>query len=758
MCFSGLFGAGILLTYTFNIHLYFLLLSATVTIIFVLLAHLYDVNRNLKNAVLIFCVLILGGLWFGINELAIDPLVKQEGKTVRLQGIVTEADFKEDLCNIIVKNKNGKMLVKYYGDCEYIKNCKGKSVNVSGVVELPQKQRNPRCFDYSLYLKSCGIQTIIRAESIRLVDGKEIPYLKITGYIRNAFSERIASYTDDLSQGLITAILFGDKTMMDEDVYADFQKNGTAHVLAVSGLHTGIIYAFFVFLWKWKKGSVFYFAVSVMLLFYMSLADFSPSVVRASCMIFLHLAAGLLRCRYDLLTAAGVTFTMMLMWNPYQLFNAGFQLSFLAVASLAVIIPFVKRYYQGIFLSAIAIQAGMVPYTAFVFNYISIGSVLANIPIIFIAGIMLPVGICALVSMLLPGDFFGFLIKMMEICAEVMIIINDFFYVSGKTSFDVISPPVWILIVYYGILFTILSESGQLMLIRRQIKKIIITVMLICMAAVISIPVMADPFDDAGIIFVDVGQGDCIHIKTDSGKNYLIDGGGDADYDVGMKTLKPYLLKNGVSKVDAAFVTHLHEDHYGGIKSLSAEGMVDMVGVYEANRQMEEDLKKELRSDVIYLHRGYRIDLDDNVSIEVIAPEPGSEKDYKKMLEDEEDENKSSLILKVKYKGISLLVTGDIDEEGETELIRKYRSELPCDIMKVPHHGSKYSSSEMFIQKTEPALAVFQVGRNNYGHPSSEVIDRYKEWNCETVRNDKNGAIGLIINEDRTFKVIKMFN
>ena len=90
------------------------------------------------------------------------------------------------------------------------------------------------------------------------------------------------------------------------------------------------------------------------------------------------------------------------------------------------------------------------------------------------------------------------------------------------------------------------------------------------------------------------------------------------------------------------------------------------------------------------------------------------------------------------------------------ELIKNYESELPCDIIKVPHHGSKYSSSEAFIEKVSPALAVFQVGRNNYGHPSNEVIDRYREKNCEITRNDINGAIGLIVNEDKSLKVINM--
>lgn len=752
VCFSGAFGLGILLMFLLNISMPLIILSATAAMIFAVCSFLYNFKQWIKSCALLLSVMLLGGFWIGVNGMKTDPLTYQEGKPVRIQGLVTEADFKEDSCSITIRTDQGKTLVKYYGDSDRLKSCKGRSVEVYGTVELPQQRRNPGCFDYRLYLKSCGIQTLIKANTVKIIQGKEVPYLKWTGRVRNDFKERMEKSVDESGQGLIMAILFGDKTLLDEDTYSDFQKNGTAHILAVSGLHTGIIYAFFVFLWKWKKGSLFYIVISAVMLFYVSLSDFSPSVVRAACMIFIHLAAELFRCRYDLLTAAGLTFTAMLIYNPFQLFNTGFQLSFLAIVSLAVIIPFVKRYYQGVFLSAIAIQAGMVPYTAFVFNYISIGSVLANIPVIFIAGIMLPVGLCALVSMTVPGELFGLLIKMMEICGDVLIAVNDFFYLSGKTSFDVVSPPVWLLILYYGMLFFMLSETGQLMLVRRQYRKIASAAAAICISAMISVPVMAEPFDDAGIVFVDVGQGDCIHIKTDSGKNYLIDGGGDMDYDVGRKTLKPYLLRNGVNKIDAAFVTHLHEDHYGGIKALADDGMIEMIGTFDANRLAEEKTEVEY----LYLHRGYSVNLDEDISLEVISPEPESDEVYRNMLENKEDENRMSLIMKVKYKGITLLVTGDIDEDGEAELVREYGSELSCDIMKVPHHGSKYSSSEAFVDAVDPVLAVFQVGRNNYGHPTEDAMSRYRERGCEIVRNDRDGAIGLVLNEDKTFEVIKM--
>ncbi len=756
--FAGAFGIGIISSFMTDIDPVIWMLSLTALSAYVIYIYLnYGCGFRFK-IITFLCIFSLGGVWFAAAEMNIDPLTEKTGEFVNVTGTVTEAEVEDDSCNLVIKTNTGKTIVKYYEDGGTAGQYTGKIIHVYGSVELPQERRNPRCFDYRLYLRSCDIQTVIRAERIEISENKGVPYLRLTAAVKDSFRQRIAQYMDENKQGLLMAIMFGDKTMLNEEVYSEFQRTGTAHVLAVSGLHTGIIYAFFVFLWRGKKGAVFYIVSFVLLFLYMSLADFSPSVVRAASMILLHSMAGLLRCRYDLLTAASMTFSAMLFKNPYQIFNTGFQLSFLAVVSLAVIIPFVQRFYQGVFLSAAAIQAGMIPYTAYVFNYISAGAVLANIPVIFIAGIILPVGLCSILTLAIPGDVFAFLVTVIDVCCDVLVWINGLFYASGKTSFDVISPPLWVLVLYYGIFFFFVSETGQLQVLRRKRKSIAAVILIICMAAFMSIHLTGNQFLKAGIVFVDVGQGDCIHIRTDSGKNYLIDGGGSADYDTGMKVLKPYLLKNGVSQVDAAFVTHLHEDHYGGIRSLAADGMIDKVAVYEANSQLPGKLEEEINADVMYIHKGYRISLDEDVFIDVLSPAAGTEEEYKKMIQNEEDENKISLIMKVNYKGVTVLVTGDIDEEGERDLVEQCGESLACDIMKVPHHGSKYSSSELFLDTAAPDLAVFQVGRNNYGHPSDEAAARYIERECDIVRNDKDGAIGICIRDNNVMEVIKMIH
>ncbi len=756
--FAAAFGMGLMMSeYVVKTAVPWLIMLTVMALLLVYSLMECEDGRHRERCI-IMCFFAIGGLCLQVEKIQVDPLTLCEGDNCEISGIIKEVSQENDYCKYVVDSGLYNYMIRFYSKTNLPDDCKGKMATFKGKVSLPQSRRNPGCFDYRKYLRSRGIQVIVSAEYAVLHDEKPIPYLYYTGVIHNRFEKRILEYTEEENAGLIMAIMFGDKSLLDEDLYYQFQQNGTAHVLAVSGLHTGIIYAVFAFLWRGRRGLLFNVIACSVLFVYMTLADFSPSVVRASCMILMHCLATVLRCRYDLLSAAGVTFVFMLLINPYQFFDTGFQMSFLAIASLAVILPAVKKVYQGILLSSVTIQAGMVLYNAYVFNYVSAGAVLANIPVIFLTGIMLPVGLCALACSFIQGTTFGFLVTVLEICGELLYWINSIFYACGRTSFDVVSPPVWLMIIYYGIIFFFLSEMGQIMMRRRKYRKIAVYISVLALVAAISVPVMSEPLDEASVVFVDVGQGDCIHVKTPSGKNYLIDGGGSKDYDTGIKTVKPYLLKNGVRRIDAAFVTHLHEDHYGGIKSLAEDGMVDSVYVYEAYRQKKSELEKTLSTEIEFVHRGDDIQLDENISIEVLAPELKTELKYKEMLENEVDENELCLIFILNYEGTKILITGDIDEEGEEKLVRLCGDELDSDIIKVPHHGSKYSSSETFIKQVSPLVAVFQVGRNNYGHPSDEAIERYESENCLVVRNDKNGAVGIVRNDEGTAKVVYMIN
>ena len=192
------------------------------------------------------------------------------------------------------------------------------------------------------------------------------------------------------------------------------------------------------------------------------------------------------------------------------------------------------------------------------------------------------------------------------------------------------------------------------------------------------------PITHDDIIFVDVGQGDCMHIKAGR-KNLLIDGGGSPDYNIGKNKLKPYLLKNGVARLDGAIATHRHTDHYKGLTELR-----EALNEFEIYTEMTAGNKIALSKE-IYVETLWPLSLPEGMT---------------------QEENKDCSVFMVHFGSYKVLITGDLDAEGEKELLRYYgeRDVLKADVLKVGHHGSKTSTSEEFLQAVAPKVAVIQAG------------------------------------------------
>jgi beta-lactamase superfamily II metal-dependent hydrolase len=268
--------------------------------------------------------------------------------------------------------------------------------------------------------------------------------------------------------------------------------------------------------------------------------------------------------------------------------------------------------------------------------------------------------------------------------------------------------------------------------------------------------------DHSQLTFVDVGQGDCLHIRTSDGKNYLVDGGGSADYNIGKKTVLPYLLKNGVRHLDGVFVSHLHTDHFKGITELACEMDIGAVYTYAGNILRTEELTDKVWSvgaesgmtgitegDLRFVGAGDVVNLGRGATADILFPPKGTTEDYTKTVIENEDENKTSLLVRFNIGKLSVLMTGDIGFDGEKEILAllspsenaKNSETLETAILKMGHHGSKTSTSDEFLSAVSPKVAVIQVGTNNYGHPTAEVLDKLSEAGIITYRNDNDGAI-----------------
>lgn len=721
-----------------------------------------------------------GALWLSIADLKPSIISTFNNQNITGEGtVITAVKKDENYYKLLLKTElilnaeaNEKTIINYYGDLEKdysIHELTGRQVTFKGLVSIPDKSRNPKTFDYREYLKTVGIYTLIKCNSGNLIVYDEIHgnYNRILNYlsgIKGKISTNMTVAIGEKRCGVIDGMMWGDVDNISDDIMEQFRMNGTAHILSVSGIHVGLVYIYLNKLLLGRKNLYVDLIIIMLLVCYAAMAAFSPSVIRALTMIIVHILSKHIFCRYDMLCCGSAAIIFMLVINPLSLFNIGFQLSFLAIFVLAVLVPFMQKFHNSFLTPIIAIQFGLSPMTAYVFNYFSLGSIIANIPIIFIASLVIPLGLLTIPVIIfgLPLFSFNLIAVSMGYLIDGMLLINDIIFLPGKSFFYIKSPGIAFMLLYYFMIFFLTSELFQILFARKKYGQIKFILTGLIITAVFVNIFMPDEFSKAEIIFVDVGQGDCLHIKTQDGKNILIDGGGNINYDVGSKVLMPYLLKNGVEKIDAAFVTHLHQDHYAGILTLAKKGMVKKLYIYEGNKAEEEIILNETglnKKQVVYLAKGDQVILDKGIFVDVLNPQRNNESDKLALKADKTDENESSLILKLNYNGISVLMTGDIDTTGEIFLMNQYSGTevMKADILKVSHHGSKYGTSDNFLEGVAPQLAVIQVGKNNFGHPNPDIVGKIQNAGVEIFRNDENGAIGISIeNADKDGKKIKI--
>ncbi|MDR0817482.1 MAG: DNA internalization-related competence protein ComEC/Rec2 [Clostridiales Family XIII bacterium] len=674
-------------------------------------------------------------------------------------------------------------------DYEFEKSVLGRKITFSGGVEMPTERRNPGCFDYSLYLKTQNVRVIVKCADSDITASKEGDIFgdlyNSLGQLKYNFFARSKACMSKSSFALMSGILFGDTSEIEDDVYERFQHHGISHILSVSGIHVMIVYGFVTMLLGRRKTTPVYLVIAAALVYYAVLSEFSPTVVRAVVMIGVHIFSKVARRRYDLLNGTALAALLMLAVNPLSLFQAGFQLSFLAVFLLAFYLPLTARFtgrrdtasgtklsssdlevrgYNGTketllkkavntLIPLFIIQTGMAPLVAYNFNFVSWSALLLNIPVVFLSELVIPIGLLMFIMSAagVPAAVFDLAADGESIiieCIDRIVLVADN-TLNGSVS--VVSPPAPLLLLFYAMIFLLSSEGFRLAVSRRRVKTIIIMIAAVTLASLITGASNVCQINKAALTFVDVGQGDCLHIRTPDGHNYLIDGGGRIDYDVGKNVLLPYLLKNGVSHIDGVFASHLHTDHWQGLKQLAEYMDIKTAYLYEANAYSSSVPKT---MPLTFIAQGDRVMLGGGIFLDVLYPSRKTPDEYKELVSDGADENKSSLLMQLNYNGVRTLMTGDLGEEGErsilSELTDAGKTEALCSrVLKVGHHGSRTSTSDEFLTAVAPDIAVIQVGRNTFGHPTQAVLEKLAADDIMTYRNDTDGAVMFEIESGR---------
>ena len=452
----------------------------------------------------------------------------------------------------------------------------------------------------------------------------------------------------------------------------------------------------------------------------------------------------------DLLSSVSLAAFLILLKEPYQLFNSGFQLSFMAMCGIAFFTKPISHFCGEAIGVMMAVQMGTLPLTAYSFHMFNPLSVLINVPVILLASVMVPFCILMLITETIFCRVPHIAESFIELISYAVVKLNHLLNFNGHFSIKAAGIGGAAVIAAYLIMLGGTSEWVRVAIIRAKPLEVLKTAVLLLLPVVMLGACLYDRFSDDEIVFVAVGQGDCVHIRTE-GRDILIDGGGSDIYNVGEKILMPYLLHEGAYKLDMALLTHLHADHYKGITELAAEYPVGVIGIPSDYRESHDE-KGRITTEaekIIYIYPDTKIDIYDDIYVEPIWPVNISDEPFSS-----DDSNEHNTVYMIHYKGIKVMVTGDLLEEDELQMVEYYEGTetLRCDVLKVAHHGSKSSSGEAFLDATSPSIAVIQVGRDNfYGHPHAQTLERLEKRGIKVCRTDLDGAVGVDIRHGRIY-------
>ena len=730
---------GIISAYYIDIDHFLLYLLGSVALIWMI----WGVFHNRISIASIFVFFILIGAFITNQQLS--RMIKlPEDDYSSMIGVVLEENPSLSSTKFTIKLEQinglpaeGKVLLRYFKNSP--SHMIGDRIKIEAVAKRPLPNTNPLFFDYRLHLLTEGISYIIEGDRAR-VDmqgqseniGHSIKRA-FTGYVSGVFSSGLREENSRLIKGMI----LGNSSYLDEDDLLLYRNLGLAHLLAVSGLHIGIIAGSFMWLLSriGLKRWISTIISILILILYGYVIGFPASASRGIFIFSMLYISRLIHRPIDRINLLSACMLILLIINPLWIFNSGFQLSFTATAGIVLLTDKIKMLFYPLngklfdsMAAIFAVNLGIIPIQAYWFNRFPILTVLSNMIIVPLASASLILGIMSLAaSELLP--ILGVLLDIQRYAATII----DRIPIGNI----VLPTPEAVDIVIYLLIITILYNWRMVENLDKNVKKSIALSFLL-ISLIHGIGSVADK--TLQVDFIDVGQGDAALIQGPFG-TYMVDGGGSRirEQDIGYRITLPYLEKKGITKLDAIFVSHGHEDHYRGLIPV-----IDhlKVGAVYVNGEPVEELSikaKERDIPILKLTQGIRADLGTEASIEVLWPE----KDGYNYL----NENENSMVMVLEYMGKRILFTGDI--ENEAEAVINSSGYLDIDVLKVPHHGSNTSSSYRFLENFNPEYSIISVGRNNlYGHPSGDVVGRLIETGSEVLRTDEMGMIMVVISEN----------
>lgn len=622
----------------------------------------------------------------------------------------------------------------------------GRGITVHGTVELPEPPAHEFSFNMSSYLRMNGATYLFRSTEMAVHEKANRLSSRLTER-RATVKSHIERVFPASLQTEAEALLIGDRSGMDAELSSEYRTLGITHLFAISGLHVGLLTVMMRI--AAKRLRIRMETIDTMLLFllpcYALLAGGAPSVWRAVSvtMLLLLSASGRLKLKMD--NALALSALGFILLKPFVLYQPGFQLSYIAALSLLYSAKYLQKQQSVLMISASVTaitQIALAPILLVHFFELSLSSFLVNLLYVPLYSlIILPSNIVLLVVSLLSKTAAGPLFFIYEpFRTNVAFLTTWMAGVPGQVWIAGRPGTVWLIVM-------VISIACSFIVVERWNRKLTGLVIVLIPAILIQVKPYLDP--NTYVSFLDVGQGDSIVIELGYRKGvYVIDTGGTVSigpptwktpehpFEVGRQIVVPYLKGKGISKIDKLIISHAHDDHMGGAHevlqelrvkevhapagSFSEENMVPVLT--EANRQKTNVLSR-IAGDG--WSRG-------QTKFTYLSP-----------FDDNYTHNNSSLVLLMKNDYGYLLFTGDLEHEGEQNVIRKYgQSKLSPLILKIGHHGSKTSTTQEFLDFLQPDIAVISVGRTNrYGHPNKEVLDRLYAQNVKVFQTGEHGTV-----------------
>ena len=638
----------------------------------------------------------------------------------------------------------------------------GDEIELKGEYIEPQTARNKGGFNYKQYLKTLKIYGTINVEKVSILEKNRInPILKILNDIHMKIGETIEKFLEEKQSGILKGILLGDSKQIEEEIQEDFRISNISHVLAVSGMHVNYIILGMNFLLKPLFGKRRTRKITIIfLVFYMFITGFSASIVRAGVMGIIIILGKLIHRKEDTWTSISISLLILLINNPFSILNISLQLSFAGTMGLVLF----NKKIPGIFSITLCAQIMIFPIMIYHFNIFGTYFLITNLLAGIIIGPTIVIGILGIFSSIFSFTMAKILFFIVKVSVEILILISKFSELSMAKIY-LPTPRIWQIIIYYIIVFfiksiyevcsekkptaTFIRVKNLLALakykFRKNKRKNIKKIMSILMILLVTFTIIKKRCNTLNINFVDVGQGDSCFIITPKKKTILVDGGGSQskEFDVGKSTLLPYILNKGYTQLDYIVISHFDYDHVGGILYIMQEIKVKNIIIgkqFEDSKNYEKFVNLVQQKDikVRIVEAGENIKIEKNLSFNVVWP------NSKNKISDNSINN-NSLVFKMKYKKFSMLFTGDIEEIAEKKILQTCNvKNLESLVLKVPHHGSKTSSSQEFLEAVKPKIALMGVGKNNkFGHPSNITLEKFEKYGTKVYRTDQRGEIAL---------------